>query len=55
MVALGYYMQNRVSIGYCAAIAGMCEEDFIKFLGENRISVFQFDNEEEFLEELNNA
>lgn len=55
MVALGYYMQNRVSIGYCAAIAGMCEEDFIKFLGENRISVFQFDDEEEFLEELNNA
>lgn len=25
-VALGYYAQNGVSIGYCAQIAGMAEE-----------------------------
>lgn len=55
MVVLGYYMQKRVSIGYCAAIAGMCEEDFIKFLGENRIFVFQSNDEKGFLEELNHA
>ncbi len=55
MVALGYYIQNKVSIGYCAKIAEMCEEDFIKFLGQNNISVFQFDDEAEFLEEMNNA
>ena len=54
-VALGYYAQNGVSIGYCAQIAEMTEEEFIKYLGENRISIFQFDNKDEFLEELGNA
>ena len=54
-VALGYYSQSGVSIGYCAQIAEMTEEEFIKYLGENRISIFQFDNKDEFLEELGNA
>ena len=54
-VALGYYTQSGVSIGYCSQIAGMTEKEFIKYLGQNHISVFQFDNEKEFLEELNNA
>lgn len=54
-VALGYYAQSGVSIGYCAQIAEMTEEEFIKYLGENRISIFRFDNKDEFLEELGNA
>lgn len=54
-VALGYYAQSGVSIGYCAQIAGMTEEDFIKYLGENNVSIFQFEDEKEFLEELENA
>lgn len=54
-VVLRYYTQNGVSIGYCAQIAGMTEEEFIKYLGRNHVSVFHFDNEEEFLEELRNA
>lgn len=54
-VALGYYTQSGVSIGYCAQIAGMTEEEFMRFLGENNVSVFHFDNEAEFLEEMNNA
>ena len=54
-VALGYYAQSGVSIGYCAQIAEMTEEEIIKYLGENRISIFQFDNKDEFLEELGNA
>ena len=54
-VAMGYYTQNKVSIGYCAQIAGMTEEDFIKYLGQNHISIFQFDSKEEFVEELENA
>ena len=44
-----------VSIGYCSRIAGMTEEEFIKYLGQNHISIFRFDDEEEFLEELDNA
>lgn len=54
-VALGYYTQSGVSIGYCAQIAGMSKEEFIKYLGKNNISIFHFDSEEEFIEELNNA
>lgn len=55
VIALGYYTQNNVSIGYCAQIAGMTEEDFIKYLGTSNVSIFQFDSKEEFLEELKNA
>lgn len=54
-VALGYYTQSGVSIGYCAQIAGMTEEEFLRFLGENNVSVFHFDDDAEFLEEMNNA
>ena len=54
-VALSYYTKNGVSLGYCAEIAGMTKTDFIKYLGENGVSIFRFDDEAEFLEELNNA
>ncbi len=33
----------------------MSEEDFIKYLGNNNISIFSFDDETEFIEEMNNA
>ena len=54
-IALGYYTQNGVSIGYCAQIAGMTEVDFIKYLSENHVSIFRFDDAAEFAEEMNNA
>lgn len=55
VVALYYYEKNGVSLGYCAQIAGMDKEAFVKYLGENGISIFRFDDRKEFLEELNNA
>lgn len=54
-VALCYYTQNKVSLGYCAQIAGMTKEAFIRYLGENGISIFQYDDKQEFIEEINNA
>lgn len=54
-VALGYYTQNGVSIGYCAQIAGMAEAEFIRYLGQNGISIFRFEDKGEFLEEMGNA
>ena len=39
-VALSYYTKNGVSLGYCAEIAGMTKTDFIKYLGENGVSIF---------------
>ena len=54
-VALRYYTKAGVSLGYCAEIAGMSKGDFIMFLGENEVSIFQFDSEEGFLEDVKNA
>lgn len=54
-IAIDYYTRLHVSIGYCAQIAEMTEEDFIKYLGRNKISIFQFDDEMEFKDELANA
>ena len=48
-------MQCKVSLGYCAQIAGMTKEAFIRYLGENGVSVFQYDDKNEFIEEMNNA
>ena len=36
-------------------IIGMTEEEFINYLSNNGISIFNFDDEDEFLEEMNNA
>ena len=53
--ALNYYVQGGVSLGYAAQIADMDKESFIKFLGENKVSIFHYDCNEEFLEELKNG
>lgn len=55
MLAVDLYKNRKVSLGYCASIADMAKEDFIEYLGKNDISIFSFENEEEFLEELENA
>lgn len=54
-VALRYYTVAGVSLGYCAQIAGMTKREFILFLGQNNISIFQFENEEELLRDVENA
>lgn len=55
MLAVDLYKNKKVSLGYCASIADMSKEDFIKYLGKNEISIFSFENEKEFMEELANA
>lgn len=55
VVALDYYVNGGVSLGYCAEIAGMNKEDFIRFLGQNKVSIFHFDDKQEYIDELNNA
>lgn len=55
MAALGYYTYKNVSIGYCAKMAGMTEEEFISFLGKNHVSIFQFENEAELARDFANA
>jgi predicted HTH domain antitoxin len=53
--ALKLFQNNKLSIGQCAELAGMSEEDFIYFLGENKVSVFEYLDEAMLREELGNA
>ena len=55
IIAMHYYLHFHVSLGYCAQIADTSEEDFVKYLGENNVSIFHFDDKQEFLDEMNNA
>jgi len=53
--ALFLFQNQKLSIGQCAALANMTEEDFIYFLGENKISIFEYLDESILREELANA
>lgn len=55
MLAVDLFKKKKVSLGYCAGIADMSKEDFVRYLGKNEISIFSFESEKEFLEELANA
>ena len=55
MVAVELYKNKKVSLGYCAEVAEMSKEEFVKCLGQNGVSIFGFDSDEEFMEELANA
>ena len=55
LAALDLYKNRHVSLGYCADMADMTKENFIQYLGENGISIFSFESESEFMEELINA
>lgn len=54
-IAIDLYKERKVSLGYCAELAGMSKEEFVQLLGKNDISIFSFDSDKEFLEEIENA
>ena len=55
-MAIKYYANKKLSIGQSAELADMAEEDFIKLLGKEKISIFRFDNiEDELKEDVKNA
>ena len=54
-VAVKYYKENKLSLGQCAELAEMAKEDFIELLSSYKISIFNFDNDEELLEDIKNA
>jgi predicted HTH domain antitoxin len=53
--AIRLYQEKRLSIGQCAELAEMAEEDFIKLLGKEKISIFDFNSTAEINEDLANA
>ena len=50
LIQFCYYTQSKVSLGYCAQIADMSKEEFIRYLGANGVSIFHYDDEQEFIE-----
>lgn len=53
--AVDLYSKGEVSLGQGAEIAGMTKEDFIHYLSMNKVSIFNFESEEELLEDIANA
>ena len=49
------YKEQKVSLGYAAALAEMHKEEFIHFLANFNVSIFAFENKDEFTEEIGNA
>ena len=44
--AFQYYKENKFSLAKCAEIAEMTTEEFIIYLGEQKISIFYFDEDD---------
>jgi predicted HTH domain antitoxin len=55
MTALGLYVSENVSLGYCSEVAGMHKEDFMRFLGTYGVSIFRYDDLSELEEDFANA
>ena len=55
MLAIDLYKNKKVSLGYCASVAEMTKEDFIKLLSMNDVSIFLFESADELTDELQNA
>ena len=53
--ALNLFQSNKLSLGQCATLANMTKEDFIYFLSENKLSIFEYLDESALREELANA
>lgn len=53
--ALKLYEEKKLSIGQSAELAEMCEEDFINYLGSNKVTIFPYRSYNELAEDMKNA
>lgn len=53
--ALKLFEEKKLSIGQSAELAEMTEEDFIRYLGSNKVSVFPYRSANELVEDMENA
>ena len=53
--AMELYKRGDSSHGFCAEMAGMSRIDFIRYLGEHKISIYDFYTPEELEEDIKNA
>jgi len=55
LIAVDLYVNKGISLGHCAEVAEMTKEAFMFFLSDNKVSVFDFNSADEFLEDARNA
>ena len=53
--AMIYYSDRKLSLGQCCELAEMNKAEFINYLSKYNISIFNFDTEDELLEDISNA
>ena len=53
--AIDMYSKKEVSLGKAAEIAKRTKEDFIHYLGIKKVSIFDYESEEKFTEDIANA
>ena len=44
-IALKFYADEKLSLGQAAELCGLSKFDFMRFLGQNKISVFRFEDD----------
>ena len=57
-IALKFYVDEKLSLGQAAELAGLGELEFLIYLGKNNISVFRFESDDynaELLHDVQNA
>ena len=52
-IALKFYVDEKLSLGQAAELAGFSEFEFIKYLGDNKVSIFRYESDN-YDEELQN-
>jgi predicted HTH domain antitoxin len=54
-VAVKYYKEKKLSLGQCSELAEMSKEEFIQALSSYKISIFNFEDDKDLLEDIKNA
>ena len=54
-LAIVYYRDRKLSLGQCCELADMSKAEFIKYLSKYKISIFNFDSDNELMEDTVNA
>ena len=52
ILALEYFRSQQLSLGLAAKLADMDKDDFIQFLGDSQVDIYQY-TDNEFDEEMN--
>ena len=43
-IALKFYADEKLSLGQAAELSGLSKLEFMRFLGQNKISIFRFED-----------